>query len=461
VAGDGSGDGEGIGEDGGTGPKASRRGLTIALIAAAAAIVVVAGVALAFILPRLGRSGRAVSLTVEASTPSGGAPSGADLDRTRRQLVARMKAAGLDKPTVDRSGDRRLVLHAKATTGAISLRDLIAPDQLRIRRVLASSDNSANPDNSGNSASAPSAPPSGPAGAGEGAAPGGTPAPGGTQAPGGIPAPGGTQAPGGIPAPGGTPAPGATQAPGGIPAPGGTPAPGGLATPGANTAPGSDMDPTSEPNGPTGPTGPTDSGQPGDLSPGPRASVAAKLGPAYAAADQVASFEEGQALPANVLQAFAALSPEEIAVLPEQMQLYVPTVSCDALRARPLAAIVQPDQEIVACDGDGRKYLLDVATVTGTDIRSAKSAEDQGLWTVTVALTADGQQRFTAVTRDLATDHGQLAIIVDETVVSAPTVQAEIPGDLQISGAFTANQAKLLAAQLAGGELPLVLNPIR
>jgi preprotein translocase subunit SecD len=221
------------------------------------------------------------------------------------------------------------------------------------------------------------------------------------------------------------------------------------------------MDPTSEPNGPTGPTGPTESGQPGDLSPGPRASVAAKLGPAYAAADQVASFEEGQALPANVLQAFAALSPEEIAVLPEQMQLYVPTVSCDALRARPLAAIVQPDQEIVACDGDGRKYLLDVATVTGTDIRSAKSAEDQGLWTVTVALTADGQQRFTAVTRDLATDHGQLAIIVDETVVSAPTVQAEIPGDLQISGAFTANQAKLLAAQLAGGELPLVLNPIR
>jgi preprotein translocase subunit SecD len=160
------------------------------------------------------------------------------------------------------------------------------------------------------------------------------------------------------------------------------------------------------------------------------------------------------------LQAIAALSPAEIAVLPEHIQLYVPTVSCDALHDRPAQAIIQPDAQIVACDGDGQKYLLDEATVTGGDITSAKAQTDQGLWTVTVALKSDAQQRFTELTRDLAPDRAQLAIVVDATVVSAPTVQAEIPGDITISGSFTANQAKQLAAQLSGGELPLVLEVV-
>src|SRR5262249_39929995 len=139
----------------------------------------------------------------------------------------------------------------------------------------------------------------------------------------------------------------------------------------------------------------------------------------------------------------------------------VPTVSCNALRDRPLAAIIQPDQEIVACSGDGQKYLLDVATATGQDIRSAKVAEERGIWTVTLTLSAEAQPRFADVTSDLATQNGQLAIVVDETIVAAPTVPAEIRGDLQISGGFTAIQAKLLAAQLSGGELPLVLKPVR
>jgi preprotein translocase subunit SecD len=180
------------------------------------------------------------------------------------------------------------------------------------------------------------------------------------------------------------------------------------------------------------PADPTASGQPSGL-PGPRAAVAAKLGPAYAAADEVTSFAEGQALAPNVLQAFAALSSREVAVLPEQMQLYVPTISCDVLNDRPANATTQPDIAIVACSGDGQKYLLDEASVTGRDIRAAKVASDQGLWTVTVTLTADGQQRFTALTHDLATGQngqtdqsgqtsqtGQLAIVVDATIVSAP-----------------------------------------
>src|SRR5262249_26999768 len=153
-------------------------------------------------------------------------------------------------------------------------------------------------------------------------------------------------------APNGTAAPAATTAaataPAATVAPTGNTAP--TANPGTGVTAASTAEPTSEPEAPA------ESGQPGDLPPGPRATVAAKLGPAYAAADQVASFEEGQALAPNVLQAFAALAPEEIAVLPAQMQFYLPTVSCNALRDRPLAAIIQPDQEIVACSGDGQKY---------------------------------------------------------------------------------------------------------
>lgn len=147
------------------------------------------------------------------------------------------------------------------------------------------------------------------------------------------------------------------------------------------------------------------------------------------------------------------------------MQLYVPTISCDVLHDRPPGAITQPDTAIVACNGDGQKYLLDEASVTGRDVRAAKAVNHQGLWSVTVELTADGQQRFTAVTSDIAadqtnqSDHGQLAIVVDATIVSAPTVLAAIPGDLEIAGAFTPDEAKLLAAQLSGGELPLILKP--
>src|SRR5690348_7952252 len=273
------------------------------LIAAGAAVVVAIGIAFAIVLPRLGRSGgsgRPVSLTVEASTPAGAPPSGADLDRTRHLLVARMAAAGLEQPKVDRSGDRRLVLHAKAKAGAEPLGDLIAAGQLRIRRVLATSD--------ANAASTPAAPTG---------------------------------------------------------------------------------QPTAQPTGqPTGqpteqPGDPSESGQPDELASAPRAAVAAKLGPAYTAADQITSFDQGQALAPNVLQAFAALTPAEVAVLPEQMQLYVPSVSCDTLHNRPADAITQPDTEIVTCSGDGQKYLLDDAEVTGRDILSAKAGNDAnnpGLW---------------------------------------------------------------------------------
>jgi preprotein translocase subunit SecD len=394
-----------------------RRGQTIGLIAGAAAIVVVAGITLAIGLARHSRSGDASSLTVEASTPSGGAPSGTDLDRTRQQLIARMAAAGLDQPTVDRSGDRRLVLHAKVPAGATPLQDLIAPDQLRIRRVLASADPSASSAGADPSSSSDPSDPSSTSDPSSSANP-------------------------------------ADNGNGGQPAP---------AAPTSGPASSPTNQPTSHPTShPTNqPNDRTESGQPDDLASGPRAAIAAKLGPAYAAADQVSSFEEGQALAPNVLQAFAALTPPEIAALPEQMQLYVPTVSCDALRDRPLAAIVQPDQEIVACDGDGQKYLLDVATVTGQDIRSAKAAESQGLWTVTIALNTDAQQRFADLTSDLAPDHGQLAIVIDETIVAVPTVQSEIRGDVQISGSYPASQAKLLATQLSGGELPLILKPVR
>ncbi len=154
------------------------------------------------------------------------------------------------------------------------------------------------------------------------------------------------------------------------------------------------------------------------------------------------------------------------------MQLYVPTVSCDALNDRP------PARDHPARHRGRRlqRRRPEVPPRRGQRDRpghpAAKVVNNQGLWTVTVSLNADGQQRFTAVTRDLATGqsgqtdqsgqtgHGQLAIVVDATIVSAPAVLAAIPGDLEITGAFTPNQAKLLAAQLSGGELPLVLKPI-
>jgi preprotein translocase subunit SecD len=48
-------------------------------------------------------------------------------------------------------------------------------------------------------------------------------------------------------------------------------------------------------------------------------------------------------------------------------------------------------------------------------------------------------------------------MVLDNQVLSAPQFQSVIAGDAQITGDFTADDARLLATKLMHGALPLVL----
>jgi preprotein translocase subunit SecD len=184
------------------------------------------------------------------------------------------------------------------------------------------------------------------------------------------------------------------------------------------------------------------------------ASARSKLGNAY---DSAVALTE----PADVA-GFDALTCAEVAALPAAVQYNVNGVSCAMLDGRP-AGGVEDGAQGVACDGGHVKYLMDVAKVTGADLASAKAQVDpsRGDWSVVIHFGTDGQPRFTGLTRE-AMDQGQesqVAVLVDNHVVTAPTIQAVIPGDAQVSGGAlsTKDGASALAATLSHGVLPLRL----
>jgi preprotein translocase subunit SecD len=121
------------------------------------------------------------------------------------------------------------------------------------------------------------------------------------------------------------------------------------------------------------------------------------------------------------------------------------------------SSVDKPTDEIVACDRDGKaKYLLAPATVVGTDVKGATARLDPAgtnQWQVGVTFTGGGQKKFTDLTA--ATVGKQVAIVLDGVVISAPVIQNTIPGDAQITGNFSKDEAQNLANVLKYGALPL------
>lgn len=99
------------------------------------------------------------------------------------------------------------------------------------------------------------------------------------------------------------------------------------------------------------------------------------------------------------------------------------------------------------------------ATLDGTSIRSARVQQDQmGQYVVGVELAGDGVAAFSELTSQLAPTRGQVAIVLDGIVQSAPEVQVPIgDGKVSIEGAFTLDEAKNLATVLESGSLPVAL----
>jgi preprotein translocase subunit SecD len=125
------------------------------------------------------------------------------------------------------------------------------------------------------------------------------------------------------------------------------------------------------------------------------------------------------------------------------------------------------DQPMVACEPDtGMKYILGPVEVPGTNIATASFGQVRGTqgqslnqWAVNIEFNEEGTQTFKEVTERLFGMSGvqnQFAIVLDGTVISAPTTNAVIPdGKPQITGNFTEESARALSEQLKYGALPI------
>ena len=147
---------------------------------------------------------------------------------------------------------------------------------------------------------------------------------------------------------------------------------------------------------------------------------------------------------------------EQILARPARLSLRFvhPTTTPEAGQRLPAgAAILQS-----AGDGAPRAYVVMAEEVLGggslTDVRVA--LDQQGQPSIRVALDADGTVRLAKATREHI---GQpLAIIVDDTVISAPVIRSEIlGGNVMISGQYTMEEAEQLAILLRSGALPVPL----
>lgn len=108
-------------------------------------------------------------------------------------------------------------------------------------------------------------------------------------------------------------------------------------------------------------------------------------------------------------------------------------------------------------------YFLDIgrngiAKLTGEVINNAREDRDEyARPAVSMTMNATGTRVWAKMTSDAAnrSPKGKIAIVLDNTVYSAPGVNGEIPnGNSQISGSFTTEEAKDLANILKAGSLP-------
>jgi protein-export membrane protein SecD len=102
--------------------------------------------------------------------------------------------------------------------------------------------------------------------------------------------------------------------------------------------------------------------------------------------------------------------------------------------------------------------------LVGSDIQEAYASYRQDsssgtyTWSVSLELTDSGAEKFAEATTRLYQESGTISIWMDDTCISAPTVNAAITdGKAEISGSFDADSAKSLADKINSGALPFKL----
>jgi len=128
-----------------------------------------------------------------------------------------------------------------------------------------------------------------------------------------------------------------------------------------------------------------------------------------------------------------------------QFATYPSTPSVDASNS---ASVLLPG---ASAAGSGR-YVLGPAALTNAAIKSASAQINNGQWSVNLVLTPTGSSEWNASA--MQEFHAIIGIDINGRVISAPILQptqssfTPFNGQMQISGSFTAAQAKTLASEL-------------
>lgn len=147
------------------------------------------------------------------------------------------------------------------------------------------------------------------------------------------------------------------------------------------------------------------------------------------------------------------------------LQAKYTALDCTAKDALSGGKPVSATEYLATCQDDGSaKFLLEPATVLGTQITGAQASPPQqgvGGWTVNLSFNSEGAAAFLQTTTTLSQKQdpqNRFGIVLDGLVVSAPSVANPIPGgQAEISGSFTQAEANSLANVLKYGALPVTL----
>ncbi len=122
---------------------------------------------------------------------------------------------------------------------------------------------------------------------------------------------------------------------------------------------------------------------------------------------------------------------------------------------KPEIAKLLPEEYTIFRTKDGGYSLVDkVAKVTGADLENARLTMygENGYPEVSFTFNPEGAKKFGNLTGNNI--NKDLAIVLDNTIQSAPTVRSRISKDGRISGNFTLDEAKQLTIVLKAGALP-------
>jgi preprotein translocase subunit SecD len=350
------------------------------------------------------------TVTFTAKTEDGKDPSADSLEEARQIIESRVNGLGVAEPEVVTEGGRNIVINVAGHSDD-AIKQVGTPAQLRFRKVLNATEDTGVADETP------------------------TPAPGASGTP--------------------TPKPSASASPAATPA----------ATPSASA-------PASA-SGSAAPALPVDKEK-------RREAVLAKVGAAAASAAQGVTSPDQVTSDANLqatLAPFKKLTGDEVGALSAEMQFNLPQITCAQLNARSAGSILDPKQTATGCDETGgTKYLMDVAKVLGTDVNkaSANINPQTSQWQVDLSFKSSGQTAWTNLTKEAynntdnkcaagavnADKRCAVAVVLDNTVVSAPSIISVITGDAMINGgSIDQAGAKQLANQLRYGALPLTFTP--